>query len=430
MRGSVDAEALNAVADPAERLFFRALRSDAAALRRADAEAWRSLCEVALRTFAAPLLHATLSRDGLLDLAPEEVGLRLSRVRAWNIERWAVATRQVERIADVLAAAGVRCLMLKGAHVGRLYPVSGARAMGDIDLLVPPTQVERARRALENVGYVATDPERYEREHPDSHQLPQLRIRGGLAVEVHRTLGEGAADVPWSPGVWDRARSLGAGPALCMEPLDALLYTCKHLAVHHRFETSNGFAGLADVGVLVQRYRFDPAALRERASEWSVGPAVATCLLLARDLLRADVPAELLEAVAVPGLTQAAPSAVWLLLHFSSLGITRHLQLVTRATLNPAPPYAGIRGARPVRAAWAYARAAGLPPVDDVRLEHPRLVDSRWPRAGYALLWSRLAWRHLGLVRLLSARTRLEVRARRDAHRRALDVVLGARDKG
>jgi hypothetical protein len=53
-----------------------------------------------------------------------------------------------------------------------------------------------------------------------------------------------------------------------------------------------------------------------------------------------------------------------------------------------------------------------------------------WGALGYPLLWSRLAWRHAGLVRLLSAKTRAQVRARRDEHRRALDAVLGPRGSG
>jgi hypothetical protein len=315
---------------------------------------------------------------------------------------------------------------LKGGHVARLYDAPEARAMGDLDLLVLSRHVDLARRCLEGLGYAATDPERYEREHPDSHQLAPMKIRGGLKVEIHRTLGEGSADVPWAKGVWERAVSLsGAGGALCMDPLDALLYTCKHLAVHHRFQTPNSLAGLFDVRVLVDRYRFDADALRDRAHEWGLGSAVAMCLLLARDLLGAEVAAELLEAVAVPGLLRAAPSAVWLLLHYGSFGITRHLQLETSATLNPSLPYAGIRGPRPLRALAMYTRAAAFPPLDDVRLEHPRLMHGRWASVGYPLLWSRLAWRHLGLVRLLSPRTRAEVRARRDEHRRVLASVLG-----
>jgi hypothetical protein len=106
----IDIDALTEVSEPAERLLFRALQPDRDALVRADREAWRGLCEVALRTFSAPLVHATLARHGLLDVAPDEVVVRLARVRAWNAGRWEVASGQVESIAQALASQGVRCI--------------------------------------------------------------------------------------------------------------------------------------------------------------------------------------------------------------------------------------------------------------------------------------------------------------------------------
>lgn len=411
----IDLAGLTDLCDPGERWLLHALRADDV-LANASREDWRALCEAAVRTYTGPLLHARLSARGLLDLAPDEVAVRLARLRAWSAARWEHARRQLARLGEALAAEGLACIALKGAHLAHLYDQPGARAMGDLDLHVPADQADEVLRVLERLGYRARSPERWKEVHPGHRHLPPLYVDGGLPVELHTTLAVEAGG-PWDPTALERARPLLPG-VRALDPLDALLYTCQHLAWHHFFEAPNGLAGLADMAVLVPE--IDATALKVRAEDWGLRPAAALCLLLARDLLAAPVTDEQLDAVPIPDLLPAARSAVWVLFHVGTLGMTRHLQLRTRSTLNPPPPILAVRGARPLRAAWHWTRSAALPPLDDLRLDDP--LPLAWPR-----LWGRLAWRHAGLLRLLSRRERAAARALRQAHHQR---ILAALDVG
>ncbi len=349
-----------------------------------------------------------------------EVAVRLGRVRAWARARWELTTRQVAAAAAALDDAGARCLVLKGAHTGHLYPDRGARVVGDLDLLVPPERLRVAQDVLRDLGY---RPHPGSRPGPEHRHLPTLVVEGGLPVELHRTLARRGADPPWVAAVWERAAPLPDGVALGMDPIDALLYTCKHLAVDHAFASANGVAGLADVRVLLAGGAGDPGEIAERARAWGVLPAVALCLHLARRLLGAEVPAELERAVRVEGVEEMAPRAVWSLLHVGRLGALRHLLLPTRATLNPAPPVSGLGGARPLAAARAWLVGAALPAVDDLRLDYPFL--GRLAPLGYPAHWSRVAFRHAGLARLLRRSERGRAWRRMDDHERALRAWLG-----
>jgi hypothetical protein len=67
------------------------------------------------------------------------------------------AVRQDREIREILVrftAAGVECLLLKGAHLRRrLYAEPALRPMGDLDLLVAPLQIAQARQVLWDMGY-------------------------------------------------------------------------------------------------------------------------------------------------------------------------------------------------------------------------------------------------------------------------------------
>ena len=74
--------------------------------------------------------------------------------------RYAVAARNILLYADLaralraLSDAGAPVIVLKGAALAStVYPSIAHRPMGDVDLLVRPQDLERARRTLEAAGY-------------------------------------------------------------------------------------------------------------------------------------------------------------------------------------------------------------------------------------------------------------------------------------
>ncbi len=62
--------------------------------------------------------------------------------------------QQIRQVAMALVDAGIETIFLKGADLRlRVYGDAAARPMADLDLLVSPGQVDRARQVLESLGF-------------------------------------------------------------------------------------------------------------------------------------------------------------------------------------------------------------------------------------------------------------------------------------
>ena len=79
---------------------------------------------------------------------------------------------------SVLDAAGIRAVILKGAAAGALYPDPALRSYGDIDLMVLPDDMTRARKVLLGVGYLGEDDEGLSDHHIGLE-------RDGVHLELH-----------------------------------------------------------------------------------------------------------------------------------------------------------------------------------------------------------------------------------------------------
>ena len=135
---------------------------------------------------------------------------------------------QAAGIVRDLAAAGVPCIVLKGAAAANLhYRDSGVRPMGDIDLLVPLHMAAYAVAHLEKCGW------RSNRKHVKDlirYQHSVTLEKDGAAVDLHWQVFRECIEGDAGDGFWSRsvpleflgaqARALGAG--------DALLHTIVH----------------------------------------------------------------------------------------------------------------------------------------------------------------------------------------------------------
>jgi hypothetical protein len=66
--------------------------------------------------------------------------------------RAAVHEAELERLLQALQSANIRSILLKGWAVGRLYPESGLRPSGDIDLWIDPAQRRKAEALVPELG--------------------------------------------------------------------------------------------------------------------------------------------------------------------------------------------------------------------------------------------------------------------------------------
>jgi putative nucleotidyltransferase-like protein len=98
--------------------------------------------------------------------------------------------KKLLRLADGFDAAGVRFAVLKGASVAHaVYPDTSLRSFGDLDILVPSADYDRACELLHRLGHVRQQPE--PRAGFDSRfgkASVHVHPNDGIEVDLHRTL--------------------------------------------------------------------------------------------------------------------------------------------------------------------------------------------------------------------------------------------------
>lgn len=239
-------------------------------------------------------------------------GLAAARGDGWKkavnglLERNDAALEQVEELAGILRARGLRGLLYKGLDFQlRFYPKDRPRGFHDIDVIVAPEEADSAAAAFRAAGYTLWPEDLpldyYRRFHLHAiYQRPADRL---LPFELHWALDSPYADVP-SPlpelfAAAEHADYCETG-ILCPAKLDALAlmvgHLDKHLGLCARLPTrktrlkgvieGGGLQWLVDI---VQWFRtegdrHDPDAILARARELGAEYSLGVGLRLACDL--------------------------------------------------------------------------------------------------------------------------------------------------
>ncbi|MES3034163.1 MAG: nucleotidyltransferase family protein [Gemmatimonadota bacterium] len=186
MPASLTPSAAQALLSPSARVLLASARPDPAtigALPWADVH-WPTLVSLmAYERAEGPVYRLMLAAP--YGVVPDDVlvaaqGLdRVARFRAAELSDAAASA------CDVLHGAGITALWLKGAALAMQSPAGFAvRNMGDLDLLVAPSEIEQARQALARAGWSSGLGAGYDAHH---HEAPMLRP-GGLRLELHSGL--------------------------------------------------------------------------------------------------------------------------------------------------------------------------------------------------------------------------------------------------
>jgi len=279
---------------------------------------WQEVVAEANRHQVASLLYHRLGRHLPAGAMPKEawasLRTRAMLVAATNLRRFHSLTPVLVR----LKAVGVPVIALKGVYLAaEVYDNVALRQMSDVDLLVRRQDLEKTDEVLAAAGFVR-------REHSvqppqDVNEFHYLGDAGQLMVEIHWELLP--PDYPFRLDVeamWAKAlpvRIAGA-EALAFAPEDQLIHLGVHAAIH-RF--GFGLRSLCDIAELVAKIPVDGSLLVERAVKMGVMRSVGVSLVLARDLLRAAVPADVIEALlpVMPG------ESLWREARSTVLGNTR-----------------------------------------------------------------------------------------------------------
>lgn len=277
------------------------LRGDGDGVRAAGGPDWPACATLAMRHGLGPLLyHRGRRMAGAWPMPPAaERELRTSYMGA-TLESAAIVRAAGEAIRR-LSAAGIHVAALKGLHLAAaVYEHPALRHMGDVDLLVPPDQLEAARAVLLDAGYAAEGAD-----DPTIHHAARLVKPRAAPIELHRELCP--TPNPFRLDVaplWERMVPIQVEgqPALGLRAEDLLLHLSVHAAYNHRCLVP--LRNVFDIAMVVER---EGAALqwdRLEAAARATGTerAVFCGLALAREMFGADVPGGVLERLVPDGV--------------------------------------------------------------------------------------------------------------------------------
>jgi hypothetical protein len=159
---------------------------------------------------------------------------------------------------DALEVAGVEALLLKGPALDRrLYQPREHRGYSDIDLLVDPQGLDKARQTLAGLGYDSGEPPGIDDVAGVLHaeawfRYPDLEVRP-LVIDIHWRLAgcDAPADVTWEELAARRGRIELDGRAVATLTDDGLAL---HLATHAAQDGPVNVKALADLDRGVKRW--------------------------------------------------------------------------------------------------------------------------------------------------------------------------------
>ncbi len=284
---------------------------------------WEAAARLAFRHGVAQCLAQHLQPYAADPRLPAGVAACFERLLRANACRNYVLLRETTRLVRRLQAAGIRCLLLKGAALAlTAYPDPALRNFADVDILVDREQMAAAGAVAKACGY---QPEPDESDASCLHQGYHLCcpediltetlplefdrdiLQYGLqphrvVVEIHHGLFRdinGMGRMTENGPLWANTQTICAPddtPLLCPSPEVMLIHLASH-AAHHCFGRLMFFM---DIAATTQHYGDLIAWDRviALARQYAICPAVYRSLELARREFGARIPAGVLSELA------------------------------------------------------------------------------------------------------------------------------------
>lgn len=201
---------------------------------------WDALLVEAEGQRIMPLLYQRLLAGQQLHRLPQAAAqaLHLAFHRQWG--RNVVRLQTLEHVLALLAGAGIRPIVLKGAGlVLTVYDELAVRPIGDVDLLVAREEFRPALQHLQASGGIVTHDEPFDGAYEvvTHHVALIFPAVSQVVVELHHqwlSLPARQASLVALPDLRARAQTVQAGgrPVDVLGTEDQVLHLCGHLAIH------------------------------------------------------------------------------------------------------------------------------------------------------------------------------------------------------
>jgi len=257
-------------------------------------EEWSGITPILRCHSLLPLFYYKTSSLPAEARPPAEIQEELRIIFLESVARSLRLEEQLEEIIQAFREKGIRTLVMRGPALARsIYPEPALRQGSDLDLLVLPEHLIRAREILEELGYTCLG-RRFETArdfyHAENFQR-RGRRRDSIPVDLHwihwklHPFLESSRSV----GVEDllgRAVAVKYGRSATQEletldPVDSLLHAALHLALLHSRDMR--LIWIYDIALLARGLRApeDWEILQERSVAWRARLSVERCLAIA-----------------------------------------------------------------------------------------------------------------------------------------------------
>jgi len=265
---------------------------------RPSADDWDGWMWAARMERLIPQLYA-LACAGRLGLADEQ----FRQAEAMQLDVASLCLRLEHALIDVAAlfdGAGVRFAVLKGGATCHLdYEDPSQRQFGDIDVLIDPVDMDRARLLLEREGWAQAYP--LPRHHKRFAHAVTFKTAGIAELDLHQRIAHRALGLLAPSDELLRRRisfEIAGRPLWALSDVDRLIHASLHaLASRGPYRR---LSSVADVLVLSDRLLALSEEVLEQAESWSLRPLVQAAIEDAHAEARLELPDAWRSAIRAP----------------------------------------------------------------------------------------------------------------------------------
>ena len=216
------------------------LKDETPVLPDASISEWGELLLALKSHWIIPLLYWKLGHMPSELHPPAEITSQMRHSFMWARARCFQMERQLRVIIEAFNEAGICVLVLKGPALARtVYLDPATRPSGDLDLLVLPDHVIKARNILEGLGYqcLETRFETFRDVHCDEEFIHKKDPKNNLNVEMHWALSMFSSS-KWKVDIneiFSRSVKIET-PGLSIKilhPVDNLIHASLHMLIGH-----------------------------------------------------------------------------------------------------------------------------------------------------------------------------------------------------
>lgn len=158
---------------------------------------WDNIVVEASKHLMLPALYYKLKTKELLELIPPDLAEYLEEIAAINRGRNEVLLIEAREISEIFKNEDIDYVIIKGVALlaGQIFKDQSERMIGDMDILIPPTQIHKAYRLLEQQGYTENvgfnyQPKNYRHlsRQINPNRLAAIELHSDILIHKHRGL--------------------------------------------------------------------------------------------------------------------------------------------------------------------------------------------------------------------------------------------------